>query len=346
MRRFYILIIIVISLIFVSAFVFSNVYFQNSSAILASDNKGILDKARKPEYHFVFIAQNTDDPFWQTVNRGAMEAAKELNVAVEFNGPRFTNITEELQYLDIAIASKVDGIATHVLDEALFEPYINKAVQNKIPVVTVENDVKNSARSSFIGTNSYMLGTEGGKLLAEATGGRAKVAVILNNYNNSEESITTTQNLRIKGFRDAVKNYPEIEIKTIHVSKQGIFSAEEVTTNILNQFPDVNAILCTTSKDTIGAAQVIVDFNKVGDISIIGYDDMPDILRYVEKGVVYGTVTSNPLNIGYETVKALVDIKRKQGASAYIDAGVHVINRKNVKDYMNNMQKMVDQEGK
>lgn len=344
MKKIYILLLAAVSLIIVTAFVFSKVYFQDSNIILSTEGDGLLEKAKKPEYHFAIIAQNTDDPFWQSVNRGAVEAAREFNVAVEFNGPRFTNITEELQYLDIAIASKVDGIATHVLDESLFKPYIDKAVDKGIPVVTIENDVKESKRSSFIGTNSYMLGVEGGKLIAEATGGKAKVAVILNNYTESDEN--TSHNLRVSGFKDAVKKFPGIELKTIHTSKQGIFSAEEVTTNILNRFPDVNAILCTTSKDSVGAAQVVVDFNRVGAITIIGYDDIPDILRYVEKGVIFGTVASNPVDIGKETIKALVEIKKKHRTSAYIDTGVHVITSKNVAKYMKEMQKDQNQDGK
>lgn len=339
MKKIYVILIITVSLIFAIAFMLSKVYFQNSSIILSDEVKGLLDKTKKPEYHFVFIAQNTDDPFWQAVNKGVIEASNQLNVAVEFNGPRFTNIAEELQYLDIAIASKVDGIATHVLDEKLFEPYINKAVENNIPIITVENDVKSSKRFSFIGTNSYMLGVEGGKLLAEATGGKANVAVILNSYTDSSEN--TSHNLRIKGFKDAVKFYPEIQIKTIHTSRQGIFSAEEVTTNILSQYPDVNAILCTTTKDTVGAAQVVVDFNKVGSITIIGYDDIPDILSYVEKGVIYGTVASNPVSTGHAAIKALVEIKKKQRTSAYIDTGVHVITSKNVAEHIRNNEQMV-----
>lgn len=336
MNRIYLLLFIVLFLIFTFAFITQIVYLQAGDKIFSENSISLLENKKNPEYHFVVVAQTTDDPYWQSVKKGVFDAAKELNVAVEFNGPRFTNITEELQYLDIAIASRVDGIVTHVLDEKQFTPLIDKAVGLNIPVVTIDADAKNSKRQSFIGTNSYKLGFESGKMLAEAANGKAQVAVILNNYSDGGENVV--QNLRFSGFREAIKDFPEIEIKTVQTSKMGIFSAEEVTQDILNKFPDVNAIYCTSSKDTLGAAQVVVDFNKVGDITIIGYDDLPQILRYVEKGVVYGTVVSDPVNMGYQSIKALVELKKKNRTSSYIDTGVHVVTRKNLDEYKNMLQ--------
>lgn len=317
---------------FLCAFVFSMYYFRSVDVIFSDKSDVLSENVTKLDYHFVLIAQNTDDPFWQSVKNGAFKAAKEFNVAVEFNGPKLNNIIDELQYLDIAIASKVDGIATHVLDEEKFTPIINKAVAMKIPVITVEADAKKSERTAFIGTNNFQLGVEGGKLLAKGTNGKAQVAVVLNSYGNDTGNIT--QNLRISGIRDAIKGFGNgIEIKTIRTSQMGILSAGEVTNEIINEFPNVNAIVCTSTEDTIGAAQVIVDLNKVGNITIIGYGDLPEILRYVEKGVIYGTVVSNPTDMGYQSIKSLVEIKMKNATSAYVDTGVQGVSQENIKEY-------------
>lgn len=281
------------------------------------------EKVVDPRYHFVVVAQNTDDSFWQGVRNGSMEAANEFGVAVEFNGPRFTNISEELQYLDIAIASKVDGIVTHVLDEEKFLPLIDKAERLKIPVVTIENDAKNSKRVSYVGTSGFKLGSEAGKLVTKALPENAKIAVILSSNDNDGENVL--QNLRIAGIKDAINSYPGINIRTVQTCKTGIFSAEEVAKNILNNSTDVNTIICTNSKDTLGVAQVIVDLNRVGDIVIIGSGDTPEILKYVENKVIYATVASNPVKIGYESIGALFEVKTNNRTSSYIDTGVNVI---------------------
>lgn len=286
----------------------------------------------KPEYHFVVIAQSIDDPYWQSIRSGSQAAAEQYNVVAEFNGPRSTNIDEELQYLDIAIACRVDGIATHVLDEKKFTPLINKAIDIKIPVVTIENDAKDSKRISFVCTNGYKLGSEVGKLLASASGGEATVAIILNGYNENEENVA--HNLRIAGFKDAIKEFPAVRIKTIKTTGDGFFSAEEVTKNILRDFPEVNAIMCTSSMDTIGVAQVVVDLNRVGQIIIVGNDDTTEVLRYVENDVICGTVVGNPYKTGFEAVKALVELKKTRMTSSYVDTGVQVVTKSNLPDYL------------
>ena len=140
MKSFFTAVVILLILAFGFIFAFSWLYILDGSMDNIDSSLKITESAKKPEYHFVVIAQNTDDPFWQSVKKGAFEAAKEFGAAVEFNGPRFTNIEEELRYLDIAIASRVDGIATHVLSEGIFTPVIDKAVDMNIPVITIEED--------------------------------------------------------------------------------------------------------------------------------------------------------------------------------------------------------------
>lgn len=343
MKRFYATAVIFLILAVGCIFAFSWLYILDDSLNNPDGSSKITESAKKPEYQFVVIAQSTDDPFWQSVKKGAFDAAKEFGVAVEFNGPRFTNMEEELQYLDIAIASKVDGIATHVLNEGVFTPVIDKAISQNIPVITIESDAKKSKRLSFIGTNSFQIGSVAGKLIKEATGGKANVAVILNSYKDEDGHVS--QNLIVTGFKDVVEDLNgNIEIKEIKLSSMGIFSAGEITNNIINNFPEINAIFCSNAKDTVGAAQVVVDLNRVGKISIVGYGDLPEIRRYVEKGVIYGTIANDPVNMGYESVKSLIEIKKKKATSSYVDTGVYGVTKKNLAEFIKQSDKKNGQE--
>jgi ribose transport system substrate-binding protein len=335
MKKIFTIAAAVILLIMAFLIPYSIYYFQNRGLTYLEGNGISKENTKKPEYHFIVIAQNTDDSFWQSVKKGCEEASREFNVAVEFNGPRFTNIDEEIQYLNIAIASRVDGIVTHVLDESRFTPLINKSVEANIPVVTIEADAKNSKRKSYIGTNTYNQGSEAGKLVLLSTGNRANVAIILNSYIDSGENVS--QNLRVAGFKDALKDAPLVKISTIKTSSIGFFSAEEVTKSILNDYPNVDTILCTSAKDTISVAQMIVDLNKVGQIAIIGSDDMPEILRYIEKGVIFGTVVGNPVKTGYESIHSLIEIKKDKMTSSYVDTGVKVVTSWNLTEYKNSV---------
>ena len=284
----------------------------------------------KPKYHFYFIAQNSVDPFWVEVIRGAQESAKDNNVAVEFYAPRFNDPNEELKHMDIATISKVDGIITHVSTAVDFTEAIDKAYSNDIPVITFENDDNKSKRQTFVGINSFIIGSEAAKMLIEATGGKANIAVI-SSEDFSQDYVE--QNLKMSGFVSTLKDYPNIKIIHNFSSKMGILSAEEITQKIIDSKDNINAIFTVSSADTLGAAQFIVDRNKVGDIILVGYGSSEQILRYIDKGIIYGAVASDAFKMGYEGLKAMVDIKDGNPIPTFIDTEIEVITKKNLDKY-------------
>lgn len=296
----------------------------------------------EPKYHFYFIAQNSVDPFWKEVRLGIEDAADKFNVIVEANSPRFNNPSEQLDYLDIAIVSNVDGIITHVSNDSYvassnpkkgsvinksFTSYINNAYSKGIPIVTIENDAKNSNRNAFVGTNSYIIGKEAAQLMISATKANANIAVI---DSSDIELDTVSQNLKMTGFLSAIKEYPNMKLIKTYNSKMGILSAEEIIHNIINSEEEISSIFTSSSIDTLGAAQAIVDNNQVGNIILVGYGDTKEILRYINKGIVYGTVMSDPYKMGYESIKALMDIKEMNNTSTFVDTGVKTITKNNL----------------
>jgi ribose transport system substrate-binding protein len=174
------------------------------------------------------------------------------------------------------------------------------------------------------------LGEEAGKLMKLATGGKANIAVIMSNDVGKD---TASQNLKLNGFLGVINSTPGMKVSKVYTSQLGALSAEEITQSIINGGEGINALYITDSVDTIGAAQVVVDFSKVGEIAIVGYGDTPDILRYVDKGIIYGTVMSDPYKMGYESIKAMMEIKKNNDVSTFIDTGVNIITKSNVKGY-------------
>jgi ribose transport system substrate-binding protein len=290
----------------------------------------IIQPLIKPKYHFYFIAQNSVDPFWTEVIRGVQKSAKDNNVAIEFYAPRFNDPNEELKHIDIATLSKVDGIITHVSSAGEFTTAIDNAYNSNIPVITFENDDSKSKRQTFVGINSFIIGSEAAKMLIEATGGKANIAVISSEDTNQD---SVEQNLKMSGFISTLKEYPNIKIIENYSSKIGVLSAEEITQKIIDSEDKINAIFTVSSADTLGVAQFIVDRNRVGDIILVGYGSSERILRYIEKGIIYGTVASNAYKMGYDGLKAMVDIKEDKPISTIIDTEIEVITKNNLDQY-------------
>ncbi|MEL7658054.1 MAG: substrate-binding domain-containing protein [Bacillota bacterium] len=308
------------------------IYYNINNALHSIDNSaGIVVPNTNPEYHFAMICENMDDPFWLSIKKGVEKASREFNVAVEFNWPGSSNAEDQYKCLDMAIISKVDGIVTYVWDEEQTGQLIDKGVEEEIPIVTISTDAKNSKRAAFVGVNSYSVGSEMGRMLMAATGGQGN-AVILVSSNESGNS-TVVQNLMLSGITDAVKISPQTKLQTIQYSYDNFVSLEDTIQDVVIHIPDLDAIICTNEKDTTLVAQRLIDLNKV-NYNIIGYGDTPEILRYIENGVVFGTVSASHEQMGYDAIKALVDLKKGGRTSAYFTVDTHLITKSNVAKYL------------
>jgi ribose transport system substrate-binding protein len=144
-RKHYILLpAILVSLILI---ITSLIYYSINNALASVENEaGIIVPEQEPVYHFAMICENVEDSFWLSIKKGVERASKEFNVAVEFNWPSNSNTEDQLKHMDMAIASRVDGIVAYVWDEQQAGDVINRAVAQGIPVITIGNDAKNSSR--------------------------------------------------------------------------------------------------------------------------------------------------------------------------------------------------------
>src|SRR5271157_1884114 len=68
----------------------------------------------EPEEHYVFIASNINLPYWQEAQAGLVDAAKQMGVKADFEGPDKFDPKEELDAFQKAVASKPSGIMVSV----------------------------------------------------------------------------------------------------------------------------------------------------------------------------------------------------------------------------------------
>lgn len=255
----------------------------------------------KNNYHFVLVPEELDNDYWRLVEKGALAAAKEFGVLLEYAGPKQANIDEHLKTIEMSMASKVDGIITQGLSDEQFTPLINRVV-DRVPVITIDTDAPNSNRLAYIGTDNYYSGFLAGKALIEDTKGQANVAIITGSF------YANHQQLRVQGFQDAVQSEPGIQIVTVEESEISRVRAAEKAYQILKDYPEVNAFYGTSALDGIGIAQVVDKYKKTNQVYIIGFDILPETLDYISKGAIKATVVQEPYEMGYRAVKMMIDL--------------------------------------
>ncbi len=285
----------VVSLIF-TVFYFVKVFNADLAIPGADDMEEI-------PYRLVVISQEMDSPFWNQVERGALSAGKELNVGVEFWGTYRSNLEDFMKHIEIAIASKVDGIIVQGLNTEEFNSITKlKAAKYGIPVITIANDVSvnDTLRKTYVGSNHVLGGEMIANQLIEDMHGSGKVVVMVS---DREEEY---QRLRLEGIIQTFTKNPNIEYQVVTSGN----TSEQVTTatkQLLNEEPDTEGFIGVTSDSANLIVQEVEKRSRLENFYIYSFDDNPETLAYMRKGYIRATIMQSPEAMGTKSVELMVN---------------------------------------
>lgn len=300
MNRTSVIYIVLLSL-FITALGCSFYFYKQVQDIDQAIAKGISSDHALPTYHFALIGEEMNHDYWRLVGEGAKKAEEKYDVFVEYEGPKRSNPAEQLKLLDIALKSKVDGIIVQALNDA-FTPLINRAIEEGIPIVTIDTDSPESLRNAYIGTDNYVAGQLAGEALIEDTNGEATVGIITGSFDNAHHQ------LRVKGFRDAVEKVKGIEIVAVEESNITRVEAEEKAYKLLTEHENITAFYGTSSFDGIGIVAAAKSLNKQDNLYVITFDPLVENIQLLEKGDIDAIVEQQPFEMGYRSIEMMLDI--------------------------------------
>ncbi|MFA9398805.1 MAG: sugar-binding protein [Clostridiaceae bacterium] len=275
----------------------------------------------------VLIAHVYTNPYWEYVKQGALKAAEERGVTIDFQGPQASSKTENVKLLNMAIYAKASGIITYVQEEENSLPYINEGIEKGIPIITIDSDAENSERYVYVGTDNIKAGRIAAKELIEQMGTYGTVGIVMAGLD------TKNQVERVKSFEDYLNSNSHIKIAGTKSSESYLLEAEYVTKELLNEHPNINILYCTSALDGIGAAKALEYLKLEGKVHIFCFDDLPETLEYIKNGVIDATIVQKPYDMGYESVNVLVDILEGHKIRGTRLTDVSIINKKNVDNY-------------
>lgn len=300
---------------------------------LTAAEKENLAQTKEYGKHYVLIARDRTTSFWQSVYDSAREEAEANNIYLEQVGSNLSqNYTME-DYLRISIASKVDGIIVCPDGSDKIKKLINEAVKNDIPVITVLNDDIDTKRVSFVGINSYELGMVYGEQIVKRVNRDTKRIYILfhSAASNSMNDVIFNQ-IKKKLNENLAGN--NIIIQPYYITDNKEFDSEEAIRDLFisqEAIPDI--LVCMEEVDTECACQAIVDYNKVGKVTIIGSYSSDIILEAIRKDLAAVTVAVDTRQLGKQSVQALLEYNEMGYVNNYYNADIHIIGKDNVNSY-------------
>ena len=242
------------------------------------------------------------------------------------------NLSEEYSKEDLmklAVHSKVDGIIVEADESAVMTEQLRRAQEAGIPVVTALYDNQDTGRQSYVGVSSYNLGIEYADQICEMIKrkpeGRYSVLVLLD-----KEKTDSNQNILIGAIRERIHTQGmehRVTVETAQVENDSMFAAEESIRDIFMQtetLPDV--MVCLNERNTTCVYQTVVDYNKVGQIEIIGYYASETILSAIEKEIISSTISIDTQQMGKYCVEALDEYIQSGHVSDYYGVDVSLVN--------------------
>lgn len=270
-------------------------------------------------------------PFFDDCNTGAQEAADRLGVNYQWVVPQNTQGSTQVKIMEDLIARNVSGIAISVNEPKSVEGVIKQAMDAGIKVVTFDSDSANSGRSMYIGTINTEAGVTMGNSMAEALGGKGKVAIVTGQLGASN------LNERIDGVKKALEAYPEIEIVAVEGTEDDLAKAVSVTEALLRANPDLAGIFGMSQVGGPAVAKVLAQkefADRKGVLKVFAFDDLPDTVQGVKDGYINGIMVQRPVTMGRLAVENLVaQIKGEAAEVKDIDTGVTVVNADNLDSY-------------
>ena len=307
------------------------IYFQKT---LEKVDLNDGEKARAYEKHYLMISNDRDKDMWQSIYKSAASTAKDKNAYVELLSPEKRSGNTQEDCLRIGIASNVDGIILEADGSKEEKDLIAEASLKGIPVVTVLTDDSSSARISFVGVNSYQIGTAYTEELLGLLKPEGKTAImfLMNADTRAQESNLAFYQVK-KELEEKKTAKQDVDISQYAMNSKADFDTEEVVRDIFvkEDLPDV--LVCMDSVVTECVYQALIDYNQVGNVQVIGFYYSDSILDAISKGIISSSVTLDMTDVGEYSINALEEYSSLKHTNGYYSVGQNVITRENVREY-------------
>src|SRR5829696_4091225 len=269
--------------------------------------------------------------FWEQVRRGAECAAQKTSgqADIQWDGVTTeTDVNGQVNLLQNFITQGVDGLVYAATDAKVLSKVTQSAKQQGVTVVNIDSGTDPQPDDvPVFATDNVAAAEQVPELIAKELGKEGgEVAFI------PFQQGTVTNEQREEGFKDGLKDHPELELVAEQSSQSDYNVALRVTEDILTANPDLNAIFAANEPGVLGAAEAVRQAGKAGEIVIVGWDASPEEIQGVEEGVISALVVQNPFKMGYDGAKAAVEIVREGAKVQSQDTGATFVTKDNLED--------------
>lgn len=272
----------------------------SNSAAPAGEGVGKADK----NYKIAFVPKLQGIPYFEAMNAGGEQAAKDMGVTWMYQGPTQADAAAQADIVRNMIQNKVDALFIAPNDPDSMAPLIKQGIDAGIKVGTSDTDAPNSARQLMVlMASADGIGKADTDALMKAMGGKGKFAIV-----SCGETAA-----QLNAWIDVIKSYskekyPDATLVNTVYAGEDVSNATKMATDLMNANPDLTGLLGTCSTAGPGIAQAVTDAGKIGKVFTVGMGTPNDMKKYLDSGAASAGVLWDAKSLGYLTVWAGVQM--------------------------------------
>ncbi len=231
---------------------------------------------------------------WRSANTASVkEAAAQLGVELKFSDAQQKQ-ENQIKAIRSLIAQKVDVIGVAPLTESGWEDVFKEAKEAGIPIILVDRRaaVPSDLYVTLMGSDFLEEGRNAARIMAQLTNGQANIVELRGT------SGSAPANDRYKGFREILKDYPDMKIIDSQDGNFTVAKGKEVMEAFLKTHgKNITALYSHNDDMSLGAIKAIEGYGlKPGvDIKIVSVDAARGAFEAMIAGKLNATVECNPL---------------------------------------------------
>lgn len=309
------------------------------------------------------VAKGFQHDFWKAVRMGAEQAGKDLGADINFVGPDSESaVAQQVEMIKNAVNKRPAALCLAALDTKATLDVIGQAQQAKIPIIGFDSGVPGAPAGAIVAnaaTDNYAAGGIAAENMMKAIKGKVtqaqgpvRIGIVAQDSNS--ESIGQ----RTKGFVDKMIQLLEAEpalgagsvavvghdkyangktdgkvIIEVRIPSEVSDNAGKTEAATLLNKPDLMAIYGSnefSAKCIINANETL---QKLGPDKVIavGFDSGALQINAIKTGLFIGSVTQDPVQIGYQAVKLAVAAAKGEKVED-VDTGALWYDAKNMDD--------------
>jgi ribose transport system substrate-binding protein len=262
-----------------------------------------------------FVVNGASD-FWKLAEAGVKKAQGELpNYELSLKYPEQAAAAIQQRLMDDLVAAGVDAIMVSAVDPKTSTEALNR-VGSQVPLFTTDSDAPDSNRIAYIGSSNTDAGKQAGEIALKALPDGAKCMgfVGLPGADNARE--------RIEGMKEAIKG-SKIELVDVRGDDIDQTRAKRNVEDTLAANPEINCMVGFYSYNPPRIYEVLKEAGKLGQITVIAFDEDPITLGAVREGSFAGTVVQQPFEWGYQGMHLMA--KYLEGDKSVVPANELII---------------------